>query len=394
MKIKTVCERTGLSDRAIRYYIEEGLISPNFSENYLGRKAFSFSEDDIAMLNDIATLRKFGFSIPDIKEMITDPHRILPLVHNLQQQKKQILSDESALLHALLSIDDGQVYTVSRLAAKLSAPVENKAIPEEDNTSRFWRKFGKACIFVPYAIFPGMYLCIGLYYLFHNTILNVAAIILYYILSPVALCLLAYFFAFNRKGQILYKGCSVTTVVFFVLSIFFQFCAETAMVKNHSGIHCEKLYSDSAAEISALPDLSEAGEFVNLEYYQVLQEGSIFSWESTCYIFSYTQEEYTIQRDGLEHSHSFQSEPIRDGESICEPSAEVDGYTFRLLSSEEYKGTLYYPKKVMLIGYSDQNREIAYLIYQDPDIDYISDLARFIRNDCGWRYMNRGILQK
>ena len=30
MKIKSVCEQTGLTDRAIRYYIEEKLISPSF----------------------------------------------------------------------------------------------------------------------------------------------------------------------------------------------------------------------------------------------------------------------------------------------------------------------------------------------------------------------------
>jgi DNA-binding transcriptional MerR regulator len=43
MKIKAVCERTELTDRTIRYYIEEGLISPAFTENYLGRKSFDFS---------------------------------------------------------------------------------------------------------------------------------------------------------------------------------------------------------------------------------------------------------------------------------------------------------------------------------------------------------------
>jgi len=43
MKIKAVCERTGLTDRTIRYYIEEGLLSPSFNENYIGRKSFDFT---------------------------------------------------------------------------------------------------------------------------------------------------------------------------------------------------------------------------------------------------------------------------------------------------------------------------------------------------------------
>ena len=42
MKIKAVCELTGLTDRTIRYYIEEKLISPLYTENYLGRKPIAF----------------------------------------------------------------------------------------------------------------------------------------------------------------------------------------------------------------------------------------------------------------------------------------------------------------------------------------------------------------
>ena len=69
MRIKAVCEASGLTDRTVRYYIEEELISPVYTENYLGRKTFDFSESDIQKLNDIAVLRKFGFSIAEIKEM-------------------------------------------------------------------------------------------------------------------------------------------------------------------------------------------------------------------------------------------------------------------------------------------------------------------------------------
>lgn len=38
MKIKAVSEITGLSDRTIRYYFEQHLIFPIYSENYLGRQ--------------------------------------------------------------------------------------------------------------------------------------------------------------------------------------------------------------------------------------------------------------------------------------------------------------------------------------------------------------------
>lgn len=46
MKIKQIVELTGLTDRTIRYYIEEGLISPEYAENYFGKRTFSFSEKE------------------------------------------------------------------------------------------------------------------------------------------------------------------------------------------------------------------------------------------------------------------------------------------------------------------------------------------------------------
>ena len=39
MKIKDVITETGLTDRAIRLYIENSLVSPSCSENYAGRNA-------------------------------------------------------------------------------------------------------------------------------------------------------------------------------------------------------------------------------------------------------------------------------------------------------------------------------------------------------------------
>lgn len=69
MKIKEVMTETELTDRAIRLYIDEDLVSPSFSENYRGRKSYDFSQGDITALKNIATLRKAGFSIAEIKAL-------------------------------------------------------------------------------------------------------------------------------------------------------------------------------------------------------------------------------------------------------------------------------------------------------------------------------------
>ena len=63
MKIKEMCELTGLTDKTVRFYIDNGLITPECKENYLGRRSFTFSKQNLSELEDIATLRKAGFSV-------------------------------------------------------------------------------------------------------------------------------------------------------------------------------------------------------------------------------------------------------------------------------------------------------------------------------------------
>lgn len=138
MKIKAVCEATGLTDRTVRYYIEEELISPVFTENYLGRKTFDFSESDIQRLNDIAVLRKFGFSIAEIKEMIQNPEHIVQIIKDLQDRKQAFIDEENKLLQVLLRLDTTVTYTVAELAANLSAPVLDAPMPVEDKIRSVW----------------------------------------------------------------------------------------------------------------------------------------------------------------------------------------------------------------------------------------------------------------
>ena len=93
MKIKTVCEKTGLTDRTVRYYIEEGLINPQFTENYLGRKAFDFTDENISELNDIAILRSFDFSIEEIRGILKDPTSSPAIIKDAKERlAKNLLS--------------------------------------------------------------------------------------------------------------------------------------------------------------------------------------------------------------------------------------------------------------------------------------------------------------
>lgn len=131
MRMKAVCEATGLTDRTVRYYIEEGLISPDYTESYTDRKTFDFCEADIRQLNDIAVLRKFGFTVAEIKTMLQDPTQIEPTLQALRERKREQINEEQSLMLALelVTVPFG---SVAELALALSAPVQTALVPAED----------------------------------------------------------------------------------------------------------------------------------------------------------------------------------------------------------------------------------------------------------------------
>ena len=132
MKIKSVCELTALTDRTIRYYIEEKLISPLYTENYLGRKTYNFSEKDIKHLNDIAVLRKFDFTLEEIKSVINDAGTSKEILSNVKNRTTQTVLDGQNKLSVLSQISTEKAYTVAELAEELSKASLN--LPEHKET--------------------------------------------------------------------------------------------------------------------------------------------------------------------------------------------------------------------------------------------------------------------
>lgn len=131
MKMKTVCEQTGLTDRAVRYYIEEGLVTPEYTENYLGRRSYDFSEENVAVLKDIVVLRKYGFAVAEIREMQAEPSVIPGLVEAVKERKRDTVAEEQKLLNVLLSIPADAETSIRSLSDALSAVADQVPIPAE-----------------------------------------------------------------------------------------------------------------------------------------------------------------------------------------------------------------------------------------------------------------------
>lgn len=147
MKMKTVCELTGLTDRAVRYYIEEELLAPDYAENYLGRRSFDFSEADIARLQEICILRKFGFGVAEIREIVTDPTHAGGLIAANRARKEKAVASEQEVLEVLRGLDTDKPYTLSELAEVLSAPVvDTREMPEDKARTPVWRMLKQASV--------------------------------------------------------------------------------------------------------------------------------------------------------------------------------------------------------------------------------------------------------
>lgn len=132
MKIKDVCNLTGLTSRTIRVYIDECLIKPEYTENYLGRRAFNFSENDVATLKNIAILRKFGFSIPEILKIQESEENSIEIISNLCQRKRKTIADEQNALMHLIKLNDSQSHSIEEIAETLNDIVCDYPIPAQD----------------------------------------------------------------------------------------------------------------------------------------------------------------------------------------------------------------------------------------------------------------------
>lgn len=131
MKIKEVIQQTGLTDRAVRLYIDNGLLNPSITESYSGRKSIDFTEGDVRQLNNVAMLRKAGFSITDIKSIIENNETKNIIQKHIDTMQKEI-NDKAEIIEKLRSIPLDRDVTIDEICASLSSTVEENEIPAED----------------------------------------------------------------------------------------------------------------------------------------------------------------------------------------------------------------------------------------------------------------------
>lgn len=127
-RIKNVCQQTGLSEKAIRLYIKEGLINP-FTEEGIYRNAYYFSEEDIKQLEDISILRNAGFGINDIRQMQLHPELLPSMIEEKQNLLSAEIYEKKCLQNALYRLSETERGTTKNLAKGLKPAVTHREYP-------------------------------------------------------------------------------------------------------------------------------------------------------------------------------------------------------------------------------------------------------------------------
>lgn len=123
MLINEVSKITGLTKKAIEYYIEQGLIFPSVLEN--GYR--NFKQDDVEQLKQIAVLRKLGISTEDIKIVLTDDSK--ETLKNISLQKELNIQRDNAKKEVLDKLCSGKSF--SDISKELDAIEKSKTILEK-----------------------------------------------------------------------------------------------------------------------------------------------------------------------------------------------------------------------------------------------------------------------
>lgn len=136
MKIKEVSERTGLTQKTIRFYESAGLISPK-TDDLNGRSFRDYSEADIVRLKEIAVLRKARFSIEEIKQLQENPQGVQEIFSRYYSRIQAEKTELDQLLRVLDSIAEHTFESKSELVHEILDATEELSLPFVDIHPQF-----------------------------------------------------------------------------------------------------------------------------------------------------------------------------------------------------------------------------------------------------------------
>lgn len=238
-------------------------------------------------------------------------------------------------------------------------------------------------------LLPVLTIALGVLMLICDMIFNTAFAITYVILPLVFIGLIV-LVVFKVKRTALKWILTILLLGVYVVAFLFSSAFGTyEFLFYEKNADVEEEYAELCKGYSMLPTLEEVGAYTEVEYYDYFSSTlGFFSWDAYTLIVHYDSAEYQKQKAFLETKYVFQKEEMKEFEYSCQPFAEINGYTFRVLDiSGEYGNQINYPKSLVFIATNEQSQSISYTAFSDADLDYIVSLEEFLLSDCGWKYI-------
>lgn len=121
MRMKEVCEKTGLTEKSVRLYLQRGLVAPQVKSTERGN-AYIFTEADVGRLRTIASLRGAGFHLAEIERALAEPAALPALVAEKQAQAAAEVRRAAGRKELLERLGPAERGDPVQLAAALDPP--------------------------------------------------------------------------------------------------------------------------------------------------------------------------------------------------------------------------------------------------------------------------------
>lgn len=135
MKIKEVSLKTGLTEKAIRLYIENGLIHPHVDAG-IHRNSYTFSDTDVRELEEISVFRKAGFSIFEISLIKEMPEKLPELLEKKMMSLEMEIYEKRNIKEAISRLEVHELGNASQIANSLKPAIKSDAVLKEPVSKR------------------------------------------------------------------------------------------------------------------------------------------------------------------------------------------------------------------------------------------------------------------
>ena len=159
----------------------------------------------------------------------------------------------------------------------------------------------------------------------------------------------------------------------------------THVVEQHSDF--EK-YNDDLTKVRKagefMPSSDSLGDYKDIRYEYKEFSDYLFTQETMALVVKYSDEEYENRKASLDDSFEFIDAPITY-------QSYYDGPIYYLIPATEVKRNGFYYriagntcKNFIMVGYSDEQKEISYWFFSDFDLDFIAKEGEDFPDNMEW----------